>query len=230
MENDTVRAVKLTIGLDLGDRYSHLCAMNDLGEMVEEGRVATTEQVLRRRFSSYEPARVAIEVGTHSPWVSRLREGCGHEVLVANPRKLRMIYENDSKSDRVDAEWLARVARLDPKLLAPIRHRGAESQADLALLRARDELVRARTQQINHVRGAVQSMGGRVPKCSTESFLKKSTQVIPEALRPALSPVLARPRSAPIPQQRGRLEPPWSDDDGARALFARSDCVTRPGW
>ena len=107
-----------------------------------------------------------------------------------NPRKLRMIYKNDNKNDRVDAEWLARVARLDAKLLAPIRHRGAEAQADLALLRARDELVRSRTQHVNHVRGAVKSLGGRLLKCSTESFLKKSTPVIPEALRPALCPVL----------------------------------------
>lgn len=190
MEQSTTRTAKPTIGLDLGDKYSYLCMMDASGQIVEEGRIATTEEAFRRRFSSCEPARIAIEVGTHSPWVSRLLKESGHEVLVANPRKLRMIYENDGKTDRVDAEWLARVARLDPKLLAPIQHRGASAQVDLAQIRSRDALVNSRTQLVNHVRGVVKSFGGRVPSCSTPSFPKKSMPTIPEVLQPALSPVV----------------------------------------
>ncbi|MCK4303569.1 MAG: transposase [Candidatus Eisenbacteria sp.] len=155
MKQDTRGSQQLTIGLDLGDKHSHLCVLNSVGEVEEEGRVATTAVALQRRFNSYPRSRVAIEVGPHSPWVSRLLEACGHEVLVANPRRLRMIYQNDSKSDEVDAEMLARIARTDPKLLAPIQHRGVAAQSDLAIIRARDVLVRSRTQLVNHVRGAV---------------------------------------------------------------------------
>ena len=190
MEDGTARASRLTIGLDLGDQYSYLCVMDPAGKFVEEGRIATTKEALRRRFGACEPATIAIEVGTHSPWVSRLLRELGHKVLVANPRKLRMIYENDDKMDRVDARWLARVARLDPELLAPIQHRSASAQADLAQIRARDALVSSRTQLVNHVRGVVKSCGERVAKCSTHSFPKKSASAIPEALRPALSPVV----------------------------------------
>ena len=131
-----------------------------------------------------------LEAGTHSPWLSRLLEQLGHEVLVANPRKLRLIYQNDSKSDRVDAEYLARIGRLDPSLLAPLRHRSARAQEDLALLRSRTSLVRARTQLITHVRGSVKSFGCRLPRWGTDAFARKAEPQIPEELRPALSPLL----------------------------------------
>lgn len=179
----------LTIGLDFGDKHSQLHALSTDGELEEEGRVATTARALQRRFRSYPRSRVAIEVGTDSPWVSRLLEDCGHEVLVANPCRLRMIYQSDSKSDRVDAEMLARVARMDPKLLAPIRHRGVQAQADLAILRARDALIASRTRLVNHVRGAVKAFGERVPKSSTRSFHKRA-DAIPMQLQPALSPIM----------------------------------------
>jgi len=123
--------------------------------------------------------------------VSRLLAELGHEVLVANPRKLRLIYQNDSKSDRVDAEYLARVGRLDPALLAPLRRRGAETQADRALLRSRNALVRTRTRLISHARGTTKSLGGRLPACSAASFAAKAGAWVPDELRPALAPVLA---------------------------------------
>jgi transposase len=122
--------------------------------------------------------------------VSRLLEECGHEVLVANPSKLQLVYKNPTKDDRVDAQCLARVARLDPKLLWPIHHRGSQTQADLEVIRARDALVSARTQLINHVRGAVKSLGARLPRTSTESFPKKVAEHIPEPVRQTLTPVL----------------------------------------
>jgi transposase len=182
---------KTTVGLDLGDKYSHLCLIDSQsGEVIEEGRLRTTPETFRRRFASEQLMRIAIEAGTHSPWVSRVLEECGHEVLVANARKLRLIYANKRKTDEIDAENLARLARLDPKLLYPLKHRGEDSQAHMALIRSREALVSCRTQLVNHVRGAVKSFGGRLPKCPARSFHKKASEHIPEALWPALGPIL----------------------------------------
>jgi transposase len=104
---------KLTAGLDLGDKYSYLCLIDSQsGEVIEEGRLRTSPEAFRRRFASERPPmRIAIEAGTHSPWASRVLEECGHEVLVANARKLRLIYSNKRKNDEIDAENLARLAR-----------------------------------------------------------------------------------------------------------------------
>jgi transposase len=182
---------KMTAGLDLGDKHSYLCLIDTVsGEVMEEGRLRTTPEALRRRFASEQPLRIAIETGTHSPWVSRLLGECGHEVLVANARKLRLIYANKRKTDEVDAENLARLARVDPKLLYPLKHRGEDSQAHLALIRSREALVGSRTQLVNHVRGAVKSFGARLPKCPARSFHKRAPEHIPEALRPAIEPIL----------------------------------------
>jgi transposase len=183
---------KVTAGLDLGDKYSYLCLIDtDSGEVIEEGRLRTTPEAFRRRFASERPPmRIALETGTHSPWVSRLLEGLGHEVLVANARKLRLIYSNKRKTDEVDAENLARLARVDPKLLYPLKHRGEDSQAHMAIIRSRQALVDCRTQLVNHVRGAVKSFGARLPKCPARSFHKRAPEHIPEALMPALKPLL----------------------------------------
>lgn len=181
---------KVTVGLDLGDRYSHTCSISAEGELLDEGRVWTRAAALKSRFGGIERARFVLEAGTHSAWISRLLRDLGHEVVVANPRRLRLIYETDRKSDRVDAEYLARLGRLDPELLAPIEHRSENAQVDLALLRSRDALVRARAALVNHVRGLVKSSGTRLPACSTHSFANKVREFIPEALRPALEPVL----------------------------------------
>src|SRR5215207_3390625 len=156
MDDGSKGRPKITAGLDLGDRYSYLCLIDaQSGEIIEEGRLRTTPEALRRRFCSERPLRIAIETGTHSPWVSRVLEECGHEVLVANARKVRLIYSNRRKTDEVDAENLARLARLDPKLLYPVEHRGEDSQAHIATIRARQALVGCRTRLVNHVRGAV---------------------------------------------------------------------------
>ncbi len=179
-----------TGGLDLGDRFSRLAVLDVEGQLVEERRIATQEKALRQRFAGCEPMRIALEVGTHSPWVSRLLKECGHEVVVANSRKLRLIYKNRRKNDRVDAINLARLARVDPQLLWPLEHRGPEAQKDLALVRSRDALVVARTQLINHARGLVKSVGHRLPGCSSEAFARKVRGAIPESLQPGLLPVL----------------------------------------
>jgi transposase len=181
----------MTAGLVLGDRYSYLCLIEtESGEVIEKGRLRTSPEALRRRFASERPLRVAIEAGTHSPWVSRVLEECGHEVLVTNPRRTRLIYASRRKTDEVDAESLARLARVDPKLLYPLKHRGEDSQAHLAIIRSREALVACITQFVNHVRGAVKSFGARLPKCPARSFHKRAPEHIPEALLPALGPIL----------------------------------------
>lgn len=191
MSDGSTEHKRMTVGLDLGDKYSYLCLLdNENGELVEEGRLRTTPDDLRRRFDSERQMKIAIEVGTHSTWISRLLEECGHEVLVANPRKTRLIYGDKRKTDKLDAQKLARLARVDPELLYPIEHRGEESQAHLALIHSRDVLVRSRTQLINHVRGTVKSFGARLPKCSAESFHKKVAGQLPCELAEVLEDVV----------------------------------------
>lgn len=159
---------RLTIGLDLGDRTSSYCILDEAGEKVSEGKLPTTQAGLNSLFEKMASSRVALEVGTHSPWVSRHLADLGHEVIVANPHKVKLITQSGNKNDRIDAEKLARLARVDPKLLSPIRHRGAEAQADLAVIRARAELIEVRTGLINSARGLVKPMGERLRPCDAD--------------------------------------------------------------
>jgi transposase len=182
---------RLTMGLDLGDKRSEACVVDGSGEVVETFGVRTTQPTLDRALSRFASARVVIEVGTNSPWVSRLAARHGHEVIVANPRRVRLIAENDSKSDRFDAELLARLGRLDPALLSPIVHRGEEAQRDLVLIRSRDGLVRARSQLINQVRGFAKSLGTRLPSSSAEAFPRRVRGVVREDFFPGLPTMLA---------------------------------------
>jgi transposase len=117
---------------------------------------------------------VAIEAGTHSPWASRVLKECDHKVLVANPRKTRLIYGQGRKTDKLDAQKLARLARVDPKLLSPLEHRGEASQAHLALIRSREVLVRSRAQLINHESAERSSLLGLVcPSVLRRAFTKR---------------------------------------------------------
>ncbi len=177
-----------TVGIDVGDKTSRLYVLDDEGEVVEEGWLATTEAAFRRRFAATEPCLTVMEVGTHSPWLSRLLEGLGHECLVANPASLKG--KQRKKSDKIDAEKLARWARSDPKILEPIRHAGAEVQADMALIHSRRSLVEARTKLINRTRGLVKSFGGRLPKCDSDYFAVKMKHLVPEALVGPVEPLL----------------------------------------
>lgn len=182
---------KLTIGVDLGDRSSQCCVLDSAGEVLEESTLPTTRAAFKRWFSRKEPARVIIEAGTHSHWTSRLLSELGHEVIIANPRMLRFIYGSDSKNDRADAAYLARVGKLDPALLKPVTHRSEATQADLALIRSRDALVQSRSHLVSHARAMVKVFGARLPRCSTDAFARKVESFVPEVLRPALLPVLA---------------------------------------
>lgn len=179
-----------TIGLDLGDISCQVCVLDTAsGEVLEEGRVRTTSAALTHRFTC-APARIAIEAGSQSLWISRLLKSLGHEVLVANPRKLRLIFENETKDDKVDARYLARVARLDPSLLAPIEHRDQHTQEDLVLLGARNALVAQRTRLVNMVRGQLKGFGIAPVKSAARTFHKRIVEQIPATLQPILTPIL----------------------------------------
>lgn len=181
---------KLTVGVDLSDRTAQCCVLGSGGEVIDEFSLPTTERAFRRWFSGKDPARVILEAGTHSHWTSRLLAELGHEVIVANPRMLRFIYGSDSKNDRADAAYLARVGRLDPGLLHPIVHRSEETQGHRTVLRSRHALVQCRSSLINHARGTVKSFGSRLPRCTSENFAAKVDAHVPDILRPALGPVL----------------------------------------
>jgi len=180
----------VTIGLDLGDRTSRVYEVTATGERRTEASVATTPQALAKYFGNRSACRVVLEVGTHSPWVSRELARWGHEVVVANPSAVYGKKRRRQRNDRLDAEYLARQGRADVQLLHPIRHRSAAAQEDLALVRARDQLVHTRSGLINHVRGAVKSLGGRLSRCSAEAFPRHVRDEVPTALRAALTPLL----------------------------------------
>ncbi len=160
----------LTIGMDLGDKTSRYCVLNSAGEVLEEGKVATTKKGLQEAFGVRRACRMAIEVGTHSPWISRLLASLGHEVIVANARQVQLISQSSRKDDRLDAHTLARLARMDPQLLRPIRHRGEAAQQDLLEIRVRATLVDVRTGLINSARGLVKALGERLPCCDADSL------------------------------------------------------------
>lgn len=181
---------ELFVGIDIGDKTSRYCFLDGKGKILAEDALATTRGEFRAYFSSIPEALIAIEVGTHSPWISALLEECGHEVLVANPRKMESIHKNRRKNDKVDARTLARLVRADPELLYPIRHRSAEVREDLVVIRARDALVSARTDLINSMRGLVKSVGERLPNCSADSFHHSVADAIPPRLEAALRPML----------------------------------------
>lgn len=184
------KEVRFYVGIDLGDKKSNYCFLDAKGNIVAEGTLATLQAELNELFSSIPKCRIAIEVGTHSPWVCALLKNHGHEVIVANPRKMESIHKNRRKNDKVDARTLARLVRADPELLYPIQHRGDQARHDLVLLRAREGLVAARTKLINCVRGQVKSVGGRLPSCSAESFHYTVADRLPDSVKEALLPLV----------------------------------------
>ncbi len=186
----TLSIPRMTIGVDLGDRQSHFCVLDANGDVVTRGHLWTTKQAFAKFFRRRGGSRVVYEVSTHSKWVTLVLESIGCETVVANPRRLKLISENNRKNDANDAELLARIGRVDPKLVSPIKHRAMENQADQAVLRARDVLVSTRTKLINCTRGLVKPLGERISGCSTATFHKRAPMQIPEELRDATRPLI----------------------------------------
>jgi len=184
------RRERLTIGLDLGDRSSRYCVLNQQGDVILEGSVATTRKGFDQVFGAMTRCRVALEVGTHSPWVSRQLARLGYQVVVANARRLRLISESSRKDDKLDARTLARLVRIDPQLLSPIRHRSEQAQADLVMIRARAALVETRTALINTARGLTKSYGERLPSCGSYQMGRDVAEALGPVLRTALDPLL----------------------------------------
>lgn len=190
MRNDST---EFFVGIDLGDKDNDIVVIDSSGKVTEAVSLENTMLRMNEFFDRFkEPGkvRVAIETGTHSPWVSAGLEERGFVVLVGNARKLRMIWDQTNKTDSGDAEMLARIVRFDPKLLSPIRHRSRTAQMDLAVLKTRDILVRSRTSLIQFVRGISKSAGKRLSPCSAPSFPRKVVEEIPEDLLPAVIPCL----------------------------------------
>jgi transposase len=181
----------LTIGLDLGDRNSWYCVVDEAGQIQLEQGVRTNGKALREVFGAMPRSRIALEIGTHSPWISRLLGELGHEVMVANARKVRLIGESRKKDDRLDAQTLARLARIDPELLYPVKHRSAQAQADLMMIRARAGLVRARTGLVNTARGLAKSYGERLRGCNVRNMNAEKAEGLSPELQRALEPLLA---------------------------------------
>jgi transposase len=130
------REKKLTVGMDLGDQFTYYCLLDEAGEVMVEQKLPTTKPAMKQVFGRMPRSRVALETGAHSPWVSRQLTQLGHEVIVAHARNVRLIGESSRKDDRLDARMLARLARLDPRLLSPVQHRSAEAQIHLIRARA----------------------------------------------------------------------------------------------
>jgi len=184
-----MKKISTVIGIDVGDKYSHILVLeNETGEAIEQSRIKTTPKAVELYFNGRAEARVVLEVGCHSGWMSRLIAKVSDcEILVADPRKARKLMGTEEKDDDIDAELLARIGRLDPKLLKPVTCRTEQTQCHLSVIRSRDALVRARTLLINQVRGTVKTMGQKLPTCSAESFHR---QPLPMQLQTVLQPVM----------------------------------------
>jgi transposase len=208
MQTRNFRDQQLTIGLDLGDRSSWYCVLDATGGVLLEQRLSTTPKAMKEVFGGMPRSRVALETGMHSPWVSRLLSELGHETIVAHARNVRLIGESRRKDDRLDARTLGRLARIDPQLLTPVKHRSAQAQAHLTVIRARAGLVRARTSLINTVRGLTKSYGERLRGCNPRSMNPEKAQELSPELQSALGPVLEgiESLSARIREYNERIE------------------------
>ena len=182
--------MKKIIGMDLGDKQNVMVVLDEAGKEVEVSSCVNTAKNIQKYFSRYKGCVVVMEAGTHSAWIGRLLTKMGHEVHVGNPRKLRAIWDTPDKSDERDARVLALMYRLEPRLLHEVFHRSEEAQMDLELIKARNQLVESRSKLINHVRGAVKSVGERLHKCSAECFARRARESLPGNLKASLFSVL----------------------------------------
>jgi len=164
--------------------------LDEAGKILLEQKLATTPEAMKQTFGKIPRSLIAMETGTHSPWVSRLLAELGHKLIVAHAQKVELITKSNRKDDRHDARTLARLARIDPELLGPVRHRSAKAQIHLTVIRARAELVNARTALVNAVRGLVKSYGQRLPKCGTQQVNRELAAELNAELREVLEPLL----------------------------------------
>lgn len=180
-----------TIGIDLGDKNHVACVIDHEGKEIAIKSIKNTKKSIEKFMHNFPNSVVAIEACVHSPWISRFLENLSHKVYVANPRRLRCIWDSEKKTDLRDARMLAKIARFDPELLYPIEHRSEEAQQDLQIIKARQTLVDTRASLINSVRSSVKVMGYRFNKSwSTKCFAKKAMEQLPVNMISALKPLL----------------------------------------
>lgn len=171
---ETTNTAKVTLGLDQGDRHHSYCVLDHEGEIIAEEQIVNTRECLEALSRRFPAATIAMETGMHSPWISRLFQARGHKVYVANARKVRAISQSNTKSDQEDARMLARLCRVDPKLLSPVQHRSEACQRALVELKVREALVRARVNLTNSVRFLLKSLGLTVPlSVKATAFVRK---------------------------------------------------------
>ena len=194
-KTQSTKTSNAVIGIDLGDKKHAICVVGNDGEVKKEFELPNRKDSLRKLAANYPGARVAIEVGTHSPWISRLLKVEGMTVTVANARRVRAIYENERKCDRRDAAMLAKLLRIDPELLHPVHHRSESTQRHLIQIKLRDTLVRQRANIVLSIRGLLKSMGERMPLVSTPAFARRvrscleDTPELLAAVEPALKAI-----------------------------------------
>lgn len=179
----------VTIGLDVGDRNIHYCVLDAARDVVTRGAMKTSPAALSKTLAPFGGARVVLEAGSQSPWMSRQLRGEGFDVHVADPRRVQLISKDPRKTDRRDAEVLARLESGMPELLGNVHHRGEQAQADLSIIRARDLLVRMRTMTVQQVRSISKAFGVRLPTTSTSAFPNKVAELLPDVLLPAMKPL-----------------------------------------
>lgn len=189
MTQHTAQRSPVTIGLDVGDRNIHYCVLDAARAVVACGAVATSPAALSKTLAAFGGGRVVLEAGSQSPWMSRRLRSEGFDVHVADPRRVQLISKDPRKTDRRDAEVLARLESGMPELLGTIHHRGEQAQADLSIIRARDLLVRMRTMAVQQIRSMSKAFGVRLPSASTSAFPQRACELLPEVLLPAVKPL-----------------------------------------
>lgn len=180
----------LTIGLDVGDRRTHFAVVGTDRNLVARGSFATTQKELSKALAKFPGSKVALEAGSQSIWMSRALSDAGFAVQVVDPRRVQLISKDPRKTDRRDAETIARLASAMPEVLGTIYHRGKQAQADISIIRARDGLVRMRSALVLQVRGLAKAFGVRLPSVSASCVDKRVREQIPEELRPAVEILL----------------------------------------
>jgi transposase len=177
-QNNITKQFETIIGIDLGDIQHAICVTDNHGSIIEEKSIVNRREILEELAEQYPGALIAMEVGSHSPWISRLLAAHGADVVVANARKLRAIYTNDRKCDQLDARMLAKLVRVDPELLSPIQHGSEEAQRDFVSIKLRYTLVRQRVNVISSIRFTLKSLGIRLPAPSTPAFVKAARRYL----------------------------------------------------
>ena len=171
---------RMFAGIDIGDRYSEICLLDAQGEIVERRRIATASSSLTKYFSPKVPLTVALETCSHSSWMNETLSELGATVVVANARKVALIAKNNTKSDKIDAELLARLARSDVKLLSPVTHQSRASNSWARFVRVTRWCGVGRAGNRSQRREVI---GCRLPTKSAASFICCKTSCRPRSLR-----------------------------------------------